>query len=139
MLSTRRKKLVKRIALGFLCAALTAAFASGLALQGKHYFYCHVMGVVMDDPCATPAPLNRDVALHEQTSDCCTLGRVPSIPPSGLLAALDVPAASMVAVLSPPPAVPPPAPAEVRIARRATGPPRAPAQRLHALSMIFLT
>ena len=139
MLSAGRKKLAKRVALGFLCAALTAALASGLSLQGKHYFYCHVMGVVMDDPCAAGAPVDRDVAIREPSSDCCTLGRMPTMPTSALLAALDVPAAALIAILSPPVVVPAPVPAEVRISHRATGPPRAPAVRVHARSMIFLT
>ena len=138
MVVAARPALAKRLALGLLCALMTTAFASGLALQGKHYFYCATMGVIVDDPCVDSAPVDRDVALHEAKVDCCRVGRMPNLPASALAAPLDVPAAAFVAVLPPPAVVAPPPAREARILERSTGPPLRDV-RVHALTMVFLT
>ena len=138
MKPARRTELAKRLALALVCAVITSALASALALQGKRYFYCATMGVVVEDPCVTSSSPEPDVALHEAHSDCCLLGHMRNLPQSALSEPLVVPLAAFVALPLPSPLATPPPAREIRIAERSTGPPPA-GDRVHARLMVFLT
>jgi hypothetical protein len=137
MFTRPRRTRAARLAFGVLCAALATALASGLALQGKRYFFCDAMGVTSSDPCSARIAAERDVAVHP--TDCCVVERVPAVPTSVLATATSVPAASVVAVVAPSIAVLPERPSAAQSEQRATGPPRPPPERVHARVMVFLT
>jgi hypothetical protein len=139
MTASSRSAFAKRLALAVLCATLTAAFASGLALQGKHYFYCETMGVLIDDPCVHAQTPHHAATVDEAHFDCCHVGRMPNLPPGAATTPLELPPAAFVAVLAPPPPLVAPPAREASIAERSTGPPPLAASRVHARVMVFLT
>jgi hypothetical protein len=127
------------------CLLVAVAVLFGVAHAGARYFYCEGLGLSTTDPCAQVAghraacPL---ASLERPPFECCRVITMPSIPDGARSVEPTVPAAGLVAIVPPAPAV-----VEsrgglgVRVARegeRWRAPPKAARERRAQLN-VFLT